>query len=60
MRKLAKTLFGALLVVAALASAPRTASAIDWCSLCSDNPGDCWSCCRCQGFGFGYCAATCP
>jgi hypothetical protein len=59
MRKLKLFLLAAALTALAITSIPKTASANMWCDQCAAG-GDCISCCRCQGFGFPYCARTCP
>jgi len=42
------------LVVVAIASTPKTASAVDWCAQC-DATGECFPCCKCEGFSTFYC-----
>ena len=55
MRNLMKLLFAAVLVVAAIASTPNTASAHHhWCDEC-DATGDCFACCKCGGGTTYYC-----
>jgi hypothetical protein len=58
MRKFKLFLMAATLTALAIASTPKTASAIDWCGQCFST-GECISCCRCQGFGLGYCGKIC-
>jgi len=58
MRNLKKLLFAVALVATTIAATAKTASAVDWCAQC-DATGDCFACCRCDGFGPGYCAWHC-
>lgn len=51
MKNVKKLLFAALLVAAAIASAPAKVQAVDgWCASCEASGfTDCYSCCRCNG-----------
>lgn len=58
MKNLKKLLFAAVLIVAALASAPSTVQAVDWCPTCFSS-GDCFACCRCDGGTVSQCLRGC-
>jgi hypothetical protein len=55
MKNLKKLLFAAVLVAAAIASTPKTVSAVDWCAQC-EATGECFPCCKCDGNTTYYCA----
>jgi len=59
MKNVKKLLFAALLIGAAMVSAPKTASAGNpWCNQC-DATGACVPCCVCGGQTFAVCSRLC-
>jgi len=58
MSKLLKLLLAAVLTIAAILSMPPKASAADFCAQC-DATGECFPCCRCDGFGPAQCFNLC-
>lgn len=58
MRKTSSLLLAAALIVGIAALAPVPTQAIDWCLACDQSP-ECFSCCKCEGYGTGYCGALC-
>jgi len=62
MKNLKKLLFAAVLIGAAVVSAPKTALAVDGvgCGVCASRGGsNCQDFCLCEGGGAVYCAIIC-